>query len=120
MLIGANSSISSLSLEYAFESADSSDEEESEDKVRDTLVPVPRILAGLGASSSTCAWNPVIFFVAVGGCWGGGDTGPVEKGDAVTTGLAVGSGAAGRLIGSWVDLKIISERDSPEAEKLRI
>lgn len=98
VLMGTNSSISSLSLDDAFDRADSSDEDESEDKVKDTLVPVPRILAGLDVPSSILGWDSATSFVAVGGSWDGSGTGPVEGGDAVMTGLAVGSGAIGRAI----------------------
>lgn len=80
VLMGANSSVSSLSLDDAFERADSSDEDESEDNVKDTLVAVPQILAGLGVSSSILGRDSATSFVAVGGSWDGGDTCPVEKG----------------------------------------
>jgi len=52
---GANSKRSSLSLD-AFDIAESSDDDESEDKVNDTLVAVLRIRAGLGVSSSSPEW----------------------------------------------------------------
>lgn len=98
VLMGANSSVSSLLLDEVCERADSSDEDESEDNVKDTLVAVPRILAGLGVLSSILGQDSAISFAAVGGRWDGGGTGTVERGDVVMAGLAIGSGTIGRAI----------------------